>query len=207
MKNKILLSISALLVVALFVFWYAENQKATLAEKSLLKEENKQEFNSDSSEGKVDANGLVTHRNEEYGFEFKYPSSIAPISFPRETSSGNPLTLVFYDSKVTSDSLAKNPPDKKPSAKVKFVIDLLTNDNEKSELSPRDFVKSRYYNELEPFFKETRAGEFEAIELIDQPEKGYMLIIKLSNKSFLELGNRDNLEILNQIKPTFKSIR
>ena len=90
-------------------------------------------------------------------------------------------------------------------AKVKFAIELIA-DNEKSELTLRDFIKSRYYKEAEPFFKETKAGEFEAIELIDQPEKGYMLVIKLSNNSFLELGDK-SLEILNQIKSTFKSIR
>ena len=191
-KNKTGIMLGILVVVATLVggvFWISGNKKEI------------ETANNETIDPYAD---WQTYSNEEYNFEFKYPSSIAPISFSEKTSMGCSLALVFYDSKIVSDSLAMNPPEKKPNAKSKLLFCLL--DNNESGLSIRDFIKKRYYSEQEPFFEETKAGEFEAMESVNQPGRGYMLVAKLSNKLFLELGNRDNLEIFNQIKPTFKSI-
>ena len=86
MKNKFFLIVSVLIVVVtLSVFsWYVKNQKTTNVGKPLTKEEDNQENIINDAEESADVDGLLTYRNEEYGFEFKYPNNIEPISFSRE---------------------------------------------------------------------------------------------------------------------------
>jgi hypothetical protein len=199
-KKTIILILVLVIAVGAGVLWYADNYVKKLV---INNNGNGDKTNGDKTE-EIDTSGWQTYRNEEYGFEVKYPEDF-DMELPPENSS----TIIeihkllkyteFNGSKIVEDLL---------SLSVRKVNNDLTLEGYVNWLNNSDPMFPKVENQSEYIIdnvavKKLSGSRAENIGKNDIHD----IFIRRNNKSYVIRYNHEDSAIQNKILSTFKFIK
>ena len=134
MNKKIVITISILILVILTgCFWYFKSNKVAKNEEVESVENIKEEIESNG----IDTSNWQVYRNEEYGFEIKYPSSLTYLVQNKLDSSGS-ANVLFYNAKYVDVANSNNP--------LLSIIDKNTSYIEFTIINRKDFINRNNFD-------------------------------------------------------------
>lgn len=151
-----------------------------------------------------------SYRNSEYGFEFKYPSRISPITYTNQ----QPCFVDSYFSDASIIDEANNTYKTAPTDGISYLSLCIVNPlsltkGSGTSITLRDFPEARYSVSAASSFKETKVGNLNALELTGDPQYKNILLIQLPSGIIVEFTNSKSLDVINlisEIKNSFHLI-
>ena len=159
--------------------------------------------------GNTETANWKTYRDEKYGFEFRYPGRISPITYTEESPCF--AQSYFYDADIVDE--ANNTYKTTPIDGASYFSLCVVNSSSLTKgnnppLALKDFPEVRYSVLVASSFKETKVNNLNALELINHPEYKNILLVQLPSGIIVEFTNSRVLEGINiiaEVKNSFRS--